>query len=359
MHTRGSNAAAFLEAAYDERIDFLQNLGRSASRPLAIVQARLPMLPEGSRDILMEMARRDAVISLAAEEPVASLDESVFPTDPLLRKTLDTLEGSPHRRRSLPGANVGTLFSVEGTADCSYEWPYRLEGGRAFGVAAPEVWRATDCWTVWHELARIGGDVTAVRVDATGADQTLLMASPWSGQVFEPKVSLLVRFDRQLVVKESACAPAEHPCDAFAAIALDVARRHDTRPLPGTLDTPLSAEQAKAWQPLLEVSRRPPDFSQGGDSYRSMSGMGVKGGGWEFTEFGDEAVFFPVVFRGDVLLGRIGHGHLGWRISPSWNVATWRLNHGVLEPVASAYIAVVPGRVLLAAPLSSPVLPKH
>jgi hypothetical protein len=77
------------------------------------------------------------------------------------------------------------------------------------------------------------------------------------------------------------------------------------------------------------------------------------------TGYDSEATLFPLTFRGETLVGYIGHGHVGWRANDDWMVSAWRLKNGKLEAVASAYVNVVRGSLLLSAPILAPPPESH
>ena len=70
--------------------------------------------------------------------------------------------------------------------------------------------------------------------------------------------------------------------------------------------------------------------------------------------FAAESRFFPARLNGELLLGRIGHAHVGWRESDDWLVGFWRLRGNQLEAVAGVPVGVVTGAILLSTPIKPP-----
>ena len=84
---------------------------------------------------------------------------------------------------------------------------------------------------------------------------------------------------------------------------------------------------------------------------QKLKGFGGYGG---MDGFAAEARFFPARLNGELLLGRIGHAHVGWRENDDWLVAFWRLRDDNLEAVAGVPVGVMTGGLLLSTPLAPP-----
>ncbi|NID17226.1 lysozyme inhibitor LprI family protein [Luteibacter yeojuensis] len=331
---------------YPARIDFLRGLDRTAPKPLDAVRAGLSRLPAGSYDALADLGKVGLPITLATD---ASLDDPTsFPYEPdaRLRKALGELDASSGYRK-LPGTTVSSLFSVGGTAHCWTETAFRVEGTKAVAVDAPAMWDG-DCMTV-HGMARIGDDVVATVLTNPSAGEMNLEASRWDGRTFGPGTQLTMRFDHALSPVGSACAPKQSPCDDFATTAMAAVARYDPSPVPGTLDRSLTGAAKTAYEAMVAPARSPSGIAPKGDTnaYADLPTFEARFAEGEMTGYGPEATFFPIDFRGETLLGFIGHGHVGWRINGDWMVSAWRLKGGKLEAVGSVYVKVKRGALLL------------
>jgi uncharacterized protein YecT (DUF1311 family) len=361
------DAAQRLIASYQQRIAFLRGLagsGATLGPPLDTVRAALaqrPALP--SEDSLWKaLAGAGVAVEEASEQ---SLQDARQPfqglplkPDPTLRQQVEQAAGDGGLLRwlHLPGANLGAFYSVEGSLGCAAYTMYTTDAdGAAHPLETPLLWR-DGCWTVSDQLLRIAGQVAIVRQDSGDADSLDLAARVWDGQRLLPQSRLLIRFDRQLALKVAGCASGD--CADFGALALQLARRYDARPLPGVLDVSLSAAERASFQQLLQLATA----KQTGQTATAMgdgqvcalscvSLFGQAAPPDAYGSFGSEANWFPVRWRGELLLGRIGHGHLGWRDWDGWLVGLWRLQQGQLQPVAGAMIELKGGPVLLSAPM--------
>ncbi|MET0935489.1 MAG: hypothetical protein ABWX83_05845, partial [Luteibacter sp.] len=203
-----------------------------------------------------------------------------------------------------------------------------------------------------HVIAKLGDDYSALIVDVGDADQQSLEASRWTGKGFGPAVELVLRFDHALKLDSAVCAPKESPCDAFGTTAMTYVAKYDRNPQAGTLDRALKGEEKTAYDAAVARARGPGGFAAKGEN-TTLPDFGSDGlAAGSMTGYDSEATLFPLAFRGEALVGYIGHGHVGWRANDDWMVSAWRLKGGKLEPVASAYVNVVRGSLLLSAPVT-------
>jgi uncharacterized protein YecT (DUF1311 family) len=343
---------------YQERIDFLHGLDAKPTQPLDVLRGALTRLPAGSYDAWRDLAKAGAPVTVATD--VSMDDPKAFPyeADARMRKALGQLDASSGYRK-LPGAPVSSLFSVGGTANCWTEAPFRIEGRKAIAVDPPAAWEG-DCMTM-HGMARVGDDVVATVTANPSADEMNLVVSRWEGTTFGPEAQLTLRFDHALSPAGSACAPRQSPCDDFATVAMAAVARYDRSPVPGTLDRALGRGARTAYDAMLAAATAPSGLAPKGDAYgyAGLPTFGTDIGKGQMTGYGPEATFFPIDFRGETLLGFIGHGHVGWRTSDDWLVSAWRLKGGKLEPVASLYVKVRRGSLLLTSLVPPPPPQEH
>jgi uncharacterized protein YecT (DUF1311 family) len=345
-------------ASYPSRIAFLRGLDGKAPKPLDMVQASLSRLPPGSHDVLGDLAKAGVDIAIATDVPVE--DAKAFPYEPDagLREALSGLDASSGYRK-LQGSPVSSLFSVGGTAHCWTEAPFRIEGKKAITVEAPGAW-ASDCMSL-HGMARVGSDFIATVLSNPSPDEMNIEVGRWEGRAFGPDAQLTLRFDHSLAPVGGACAPKQSPCDDFTTAAMAAVTRYERSPMQGTLDRPLKGAEKSAYDAMVAAARGPSGIAPKGgtSSYPDLPAFGTDIASGQMTGYGPEATLFPMTFRGQPLLGFIGHGHIGWRINDDWLVSAWRLKNGKLEPVASAYVAVKRGPLLLSSIVPPPPPEQH
>ena len=348
----GKQLPAFLAGQYQQRIDFLAGLDAGKPKaPLTVVSDALPKLPSGSRDILNDLKKQGAPIVLAGE--VEMKDVSAFPYQPdsALKKAIIELEENL-TNRVLAGAPFSSVYTMGGTAHCLAEAPYRIDGKKAFAIDGPPVW-GNDCMTD-HLVAKLGDDYAAMNVDIGDPNQQSIEASRWVGNGFGPAEDLILRFDHALKLDSSACSPKQSPCDEFGTAAMTYVAKYDRNPQGGTLERALKGSEKAAYDAAVARAKAPGGIASKGDA-PTLPDFGSDGlAVGSMTGYDSEATMFPFTFRGETLLGYIGHGHVGWRANDDWMVSAWRLKNGQLEPVASAYVNVVRGSLLLSVPVPAP-----
>ncbi|MGE7139293.1 lysozyme inhibitor LprI family protein [Luteibacter sp. NPDC031894] len=338
---------------YPARIDFLHGLDAKAPEPLDAVQGALSHLPAGSSDVLADLGKAGLPVTVATDVPLDDAKAFPFEPDAGMRKALGALDASSGYRQ-LAGMPVSSLFSVGGTAHCWTEAPFRIEGKKAIAVVVPSAWDG-DCMTM-HGMARIGDDIVATVLTNPSADEMNLETSRWDGGKFGPDAQLTLRFDHALSPLGSACAPKQSPCDDFTTAAMAAVARYDRSPVPGTLDRSLKGAAKTDFDAMAAAARAPSGIVPKGGSatYADLPDFGAGFADGEMAGYGPEASLFPIDFRGETLLGVIGHGHVGWRINDDWLISAWRLTGGKLEPVASVYVKVKRGSLLLSAVVPPP-----
>lgn len=343
---------------YQARIDFLQGLDTKLPKPLDIVQGALSKLPAGSSDPLADLAKAGVPVTVATDVPIEDAKGFPYEPDSAMREALGQLDISAGYRK-LPGTSVGSLYSVGGTMHCWTETPFLIEGKKAVAVAPPAVWEG-GCMTT-PGMAKLGDDVLATVLANPSQDEMSLDVSAWDGKRFGPASRLVLRFDHTLSPLGSVCAPKQSPCDDFAKVAMTAAARYEPSPVPGTLDRRLAGDAKRAYDAMVAAARAPKGIAPKGDTsaYPELPVFDTDAAAAQMTGYGPEASLFPIDFRGETLLGFIGHGHVGWRINDDWMVSAWRLKDGKLEPVASAYVKVNRGALLLSAVTASPPPASH
>jgi uncharacterized protein len=348
----GKELVNVMAGQYQQRIEFLGGLDKGKPQPpLAVVYEALPRLPAASLDVLADLAAQGAPIVLAKEVEMKNVSALPYQPDEALKKAIAELDESL-TNRVLAGAPFSSVYSMGGTAHCLSEAPYRIDGKEAVAIDGPPAW-GDDCMTN-HLVAKLGDDYAALNVDTGSPDQQTLVASRWTGKGFGPAQDLLLRFDHALKLDGAVCAPKQLPCDEFGTTAMTYVVKYDRNPQGGTLDRALRGADKVAYDAAVARANAPGGIASKGDA-PTLPDFGSDGlAVGSMTGYDSEATMFPLTFRGETLLGYIGHGHVGWRANEDWMVSAWRLKDGKLEAVASAYIDVVRGSLLLSAPVSAP-----
>ncbi|UPG90965.1 lysozyme inhibitor LprI family protein [Luteibacter aegosomaticola] len=342
-------------ALYKARMNFLRGLDDTTwPKPFDALRPALAKLPTSGVKIPADFAKAGVDITLSEDVPLEKADAFPWQADANVRDGLKDLE-SYGGYRKLAGSPISSVWSLGGTAHCWTEVPFRIEGKKAIAVDSPTVWGDGDCMTD-HGIAHIAGQYVAYVVGDGRADEVTLDAAVWNGKAFDPGKQLVMRFDHVLTIDGSACAGSKGACDDFAKLAMSAATRYDRSPQKGVLDTAFAPYDKAAYAALVKAARGPGGPLEKDGQPPELPLLEDTG---KMAGFSSDAEVFPLVFRGETLLGLIDHGHVGWRENNDWLVAAWRLKNGKPEAAAAAYISVNRDKLLLAAPVPEPPAETH
>lgn len=238
----------------------------------------------------------------------------------------------------LPSAKFGGLYQVGGTLECVSWSLFTWQRQAIAPIKTPEI-LDQNCWTATGVFAGFQGQLYAISdsVKLTSSDISvqLLTGSDWGAQS-----RLLVRYDYTLSKPIAYCDSSSKDCDVLTALADAYARRYSRSRVVEILNSPLSAEEQKSFDAMLKAA--PDERTQ---VELPTFGATVVG----YTNFADGSVWFPTRMHGELMLGRIGHGGLGWRSNDNWYVGFWHWDGKSLSPVIGVIIPVQRADFLLSA----------
>lgn len=351
-----AKAQASVVGLYNDRIAFLKGLDTKPwPVPFDALQAALPKLPATGAIIPDDLAKVGAGITLAQDVQLQGGKGFPYAPDAKVAAALKELDSYAGYRK-LEGSPVSSLWSMGGTAHCWTETPFRIDGKRAIAVPRPDAWGDGDCMTN-HGMARIGDHTIAFLVRGGSQDEAGLVAAAWNGKAFDHARMLVFRFDHALKVDASTCGTDKAACDDFAKVALAAATRYDRSPQKGTMDAAFPGYDKAAYAAVLKAAQAAGGPLEKNGQPPELPLLDDAGG--KMTGYSSDAQAFPLVFRGETLLGLIDHGHVGWRVNDDWMVAAWRVKDGKVVPAAAAYVSVNRGKLLLAAPVAAPAPESH
>jgi uncharacterized protein YecT (DUF1311 family) len=395
----GTASAAVRELGrlYQERIAFLDSL--DGARPLPdspLADKLLPAvraLPPGTTNVLQALQSQGLVV-LPQRRTFVSADKVITalpaPPDAALRTALERYTGVTNFTLVyLPSVHLGGVFNVEGTAGCMYWDIFDVRAGASVRSDMPGGGTGW-CWNTRGHLALINGLPAAIS-ETTGilSQETDLQWRRWRGTKWGALRWVRIRFDRVLSTGFAGCASGVD-CAAARQLALRYARLYDRRPLPSTLlhvaaltplersrflriaafaegvgteSGPISAlsekEFQQRWTALMAQARRTGKIQ----TREVVMELPFANHGTQFAtpRFGPQppagsfqpaSALFPARLGGELVLGRIGHGQIGWRQYSPWMVGFWRWKGKRLVPLAGVGIDRQNGKVLLAARMS-------
>ncbi len=323
--------------------------------PMQRMQRSLRAHPGAVGDPLAVWARYDPDVSLA--RTLTSLPNR-------LSQALARLELRPDRVLSqrvelisngnpwfdllwLPDARLGAVVSVQGTDACQLMVWFRADrDGTARVIPAPML-DQVPCGRTRLTLLRVGYDtyVALQRIDDPYAVD--VSVQQWLDGRWASPLRQRMRYDHGLRLGRLRCDG--RACGSYAAVMMRIARRYDASPQGRYMAVAKLApdERVRARQ-LLRLAAR---------ERKTILGSMPLAGNEVMTTFCSDASFVLVRVHGRLLLGRIGHGYLGWRRSDGWRIGLWGMHGGKLEAVASAVIRRPRGRLLATAAMPPAVIP--
>lgn len=157
-----------------------------------------------------------------------------------------------------------------------------------------------------------------------GMDQGFdIGVSLWSNNDWQPECKLSLRFNAAFSIGERFCSGVT--CEAATNAGLTLAKRFDgNTKLRDQEEAKLSAPERKAFQRMM------PSFPE-----KTLPTFGNKA---EFHDFGCDEVVLPVKVGGQLYVGRLSHGSIGWRCFNDFVFALYDVKDGEAVPVAGITI---------------------
>jgi hypothetical protein len=246
-------------------------------------------------------------------------------------------------------ANLGSIYTDEGTMLCIDHTMFSMADGVTKLIKTPEV-LSGNCWTTSGALAVLDGTTLAMRTSPATLHGLDVVVQTWQEGHWSKRSRLLIRYDASLDASSGYCQKED--CRAEVAVALGYARRFARRPLPISLQMVLSAADTKTFARLRALADA--DAEAVSVMPREEQKLVAYGGYGGMDGFASESVYFPARLNGELLLGRIGHPHVGWREGDDWLVAFWRAKGDHLEAVAGVPVGAGFGELLFAASMPPP-----
>lgn len=394
-----------LARLYRQRIEFARNIHSpdSANRSpvLAALLTAATRLPENTTSVIKALQAQGAIV-LPHQRVFDSPDKVIAalpaPPDSALRKALKQYTGVANFTLVyLPSAHLGGVFNVEGTAQCMYWDMFDVRARTSVSIDSPDGGTGW-CWNTQGHLALVNGlpvamsETTGILSQQTDLEWRSRQRTKWGALRW-----VRIRFDRVLTLGFAGCASGVD-CVAARQLALRYARLYDRCPLPSTLlhivaltpvershflrmvafaeaagtDAGSAAETALSEQEFQlhwATLREQPPHAGRMQMRDVVMGLPFANQGMQFAEprFGPQppvgsfqpaSTFFPAHLDGELVLGRIGHGQIGWRQYSPWMVGFWRWKEGRLVPIAGVDVDRQNGKALFAVPMSGAPLPR-
>lgn len=339
-----------IQGFYQARIDFLNHLFVVPSHESPLLKAIASRLStstvaDSSADMWKALGGDGSIFDIAAEQRYAAGEiPAHIPVDagPALAGVVQSIHvGSSTDEMTLallPSATFGGLYSVDGTAHC-VDWSLFAWQGRTIRPVETPRMLQQNCWTTLGTLATFKGQVYAISNDA-GLTSSEIRVQPRVGDAWGESSRLQVHYDYALGKPAGYCDSSNTDCDALTAQAYVYAGRYSRSRVVEALAVPLSEQERMTFDAMQSAAA---------DAHTQFNlptfGKTTRG----YPGFADGSVWFPVRWHGELMLGRIGHGGMGWRTDENWSIGIWRWDGKSLSPVAGVVVPAQRSTFLLSA----------
>jgi uncharacterized protein len=344
-----------LMRAYAYRISYLaavgpQELSRKAlsnadAQLVAnLIQNALPLLLNGNGTIIDSIRERD-MLAPPIEIPFSSVNDLIphFPMPPDNGAMEDwqrfTQYGDPIDPFAflwLPVAKVGGASRSDGNAMCQSWIVFDSDGTHLTPAPLPDVF-ATDLCAADGHFAYLGafGDravaITesdpAAGISGAPIGQAAIALQVWDGSNWSNTAAFTINLSYPLNPTPLFSACPAGTCSAVTKLGYEVADKFNHNQTVASITVPLNQAESTRFSAMQAAT----NF----DDTMNLPSLGRPLRYVGCPAFGPDSVVFPARLNGILVLGRIGHGEIGWRVDTHWNVTFWRFNGSTLIPVGS------------------------
>ena len=301
----------------------------------AIAEQARRYTPPADRTFLFPLQGLDgmpgSVVRLSRKQPIEVLHTRFQPTPELLNAaTALNYPGNDGAALWDIGQGLHALGVEGGTAHCSGFVFFTADpNGQATMVELPPAIRHPKdgsmqlCSGTGSEglVGTVRGQPAFFLQEGMDQDFTIGV-SLWRDKAWQPECKLSLRFSAAFSIGERFCKGVD--CEAAANAGLALAKRFDGN------DKLQEQEEAKLSPSELEAFRKMPPFPE-----KTLPTFGSKA---EFHDFGCAESVLPVKIGGQLYLGRLSHGSIGWRCFNDFVFALYTVKDGEPVPVAGITI---------------------
>jgi uncharacterized protein YecT (DUF1311 family) len=263
---------------------------------------------------------------------------------PALKDLLQEDEGYPSLYL-FSQERLGVISYEAGTAIC-YSWStFSWKTGKVQLIDTPASLQdgCTDGYSN-SELAEYKGVAYAISTSYLPARSSDFQVQPFINDAWGTAQSLTVEYDVTFGPPDVACSSMN--CDGLDVVAERMAKYYDQNSDFTPYVSKLSRANKAAFAALSEKAKRDrtllfiPTFDRKPD--------------YRYSEFGDNASWFPVEYKGALLLGRIANGQAGSHMGFDWIIGIWRWDGSAFVPVLGMVEYRNRGHAILAEQVPNP-----
>ncbi len=249
-----------------------------------------------------------------------------------------------------PKFHLGGAFSNEGTENFITWRVFTVDATSSHEVPMPDVFQLGSCDTCGRSLA-MGSyknipvvllDQTPIDYDGNAASQEIIAVQSWTGSEWSKPAAFKIGLHFALNPTPDFLSCSAPPCTDIKNLGYKIASSYYRIGRIPSISPPTTLAEAE----LFSTAPRFSDVQNalGNPNYTPLAtdrlpiinGQKLPYNYPPEYQFDADSILFPARFHGSLIVGRIGHGTIGWRDDTyTWHVGFWRFADGNLVPIGA------------------------
>jgi hypothetical protein len=190
-------------------------------------------------------------------------------------------------------------------------------------------------------------DQTNSNEDGGAAQQEIVAIQSWAGSTWSKPAAFKLSLHFALNPNPDFLSCSTPPCTDIKNLGYEVANSYYRTGKIPPLSSPLTVAEAAQYATTPRFS----DVEDAGnanyaplatDQLPIINGQTLPRNYEPAYQFAPDSILFPIRFRGSLIVGRIGHGTIGWRVDSSWHIGFWKFSDGELVPIGAMIFSLKP-----------------
>lgn len=325
-----------------------------AEKLISILQKEAPKLLTSSGEI------QAAIDAGLISKPII-LNNFPSPPDGKLTNAISGMQDSGENTNLtvqwLPEFRIGMVYSLEGTEEFLDPVIFTADSQASHLASTPDVLALGSCVSCGIGLYLGTYDHHAVALmeredplrTGMATNRMIVAAQSWDGSQWSQFAAFAADLRYSLNPEPDFVSCLTNDCAEVTRLGFLAASKFYPSQTPKAISMPLTPNEANIFakmkslvvfhDPLLEknISKHTPGPT---DIVPVVNGKTLPARDKPWDHYNSDSVVFPARLNGVLVLGRIGHGTIGWRVNGDWNIGFWKLDENKLVPVGAAIFMV-------------------
>lgn len=189
-------------------------------------------------------------------------------------------------------------------------------------------------------------DQTSPDEDGRASQQEIIAIQSWTGSKWSSPAAFKLTLHFALNITPDFLSCSTPPCTDIKNLGYQIANSYyRTEKLP-PISPPLTDAEAAQYATTarfsdVEDALGNPNYTPlATDQLPIINGQKLPYYYEPAYQFAPDSVLFPIRFHGALIVGRIGHGTIGWRVDSSWHIGFWKFSDGNLLPIGAMIFSI-------------------